>query len=161
MQGKDKTHSDNSAYRFANDLCVLREVRAKSLTLLIATPFSPLTFDLSLDNILENASIVKQPLRNEAYGVHRPRFEPINYVEILRSVYSLWNLPVTITYTAKYKKFYISVHAIEKEDTVSFRQVMNYIVKCICCNIYNLNCMLIHFEALIKKLEEAIQTWGL
>lgn len=70
----------------------------------MVTPFSPLTFDVSLDNILENASIVKQPLGNEAYGVHRPGFEPINYVETLRSVYSLWNLPVTITYTAKYKK---------------------------------------------------------
>ncbi len=51
--------------------------------------FSPLTFDSSLDNVFVNASVIEQPLGHEAYGVHRPGFEPINYVETLRSVYSL------------------------------------------------------------------------
>lgn len=82
----------------------MRSKNSNLSTLLTTTSFSSLTFDSCLDNFLENASVIKQPLGHEAYGVQRPRFEPIDYVETLRSVYSLWNPPATITYTAKHRR---------------------------------------------------------
>lgn len=82
---------------------------------MVATASSLLTFDLSLDNVFEKASVIEQPLGHETYGVHSPGFEPINYMETLRSVYSRRNPPVTITLECTNSK-QGTVHTIQKRD---------------------------------------------
>lgn len=88
---KNNSHIHHSQYDFVNDMPVLPlQVRSEITKLCgLRGLFSSLTFDSSLDNFFENASVIEQPLGHETYGVHGPGFEPINYMETLRSVYSL------------------------------------------------------------------------
>lgn len=79
----------------------------------MATASSPLTFDLSLDNVFKKASVIEQPLGYETYGVHSPGFKSINYMETLRSVYSRRNPPVTITLKCTNSK-HGTVYTIQK-----------------------------------------------
>lgn len=81
----------------------------------MVTASTPLTFDLGLDNVFVKASVIEQPLGHEPYGVHGPGFEPINYMETLRSVYSRGNPPVTITLKCTNSKN-ATVHTIQKRD---------------------------------------------
>lgn len=82
-----------------------RQLAGLSATDFDTTCLPPLTCDLRLDNVLENASVIEHRLGHEAHRVHRPRIEPVNYMEALGSVYRLGYSPVTITYTeAKHNK---------------------------------------------------------
>lgn len=91
------SHVHPSQLRFVSGCSVSASGGEITKNLPMAAASSPLTFDLSLDNVFEKASVIEQPLGNEAYGVHSPGFEPLNYMETLRSVYSRRNPPVTIT----------------------------------------------------------------
>lgn len=83
-KNKQNSHIHHSQYQFFGD--VFSGILSSTAR---ATPHSPLTFDASLDNVLEYASIVEQSLGHDAHSVHRPRSEPVNNVETLRSVHGL------------------------------------------------------------------------